>query len=210
MTVANSSSGNRYLAAALLIVSAPCWWIGAFAFFQVVGSVYKASDSVTQIDVVTSHPIAWFAQNRCFISGMLASGGGALHVDKDIGPNERASVRAAWMLTTLAATAVGIGVVYLYLTLAQRLTPEAPPIYSGASTNPLHIPFAVLTLIGFACYGIALIQTGRLRWTGVVGILLSSLMLVGVVQGGDAFPPLFFYTVPLIFGIRLLFGNKLL
>ena len=207
MTTATSSTWKRHIAPVLLILSAPCWWIGAFAFFQIVGSVYDAPDSATQIDVVSRHPIAWFAQNLCFVSGMLASAGGLFALTKilDRTPGRRFGQHG--LLITAAATAVGVGVVYLYLTLAQRLTPDAPPMYSGAGTNPLHVPFAVLTLIGFVCYGVALVQTERLKWTGVAGIVLSSLMLVGVALHGDAFPPLFFYTVPLVFGIRLLLAT---
>jgi hypothetical protein len=208
MTIATSSPWKKYAAPVLLILSASCWWVGAFAFFQIVGSVYDAPDSATQIDVVSRHPIAWFEQNLCFVLGMLASAGGLFALTKilDRTPGRRFGQHG--LLITAAATAVSIGVVYVYLTLAKRLMPDAPPMYSGAGANPLHVPFAVLTLMGFVFYGVALVQTANLRWTGVTGILLSGLMLVAVSLHGDAFPPLFFYTIPLIFGIRLLFGSR--
>ena len=68
-------------------------------------------------------------------------------------------------------------------------------MYSGAGANPLHMPFAVLTLVGFICYGVALLQFGRLKWTGATAILLSGVMLVEVVRLRDAFPALSFYIV---------------
>lgn len=187
-----------------------CWWIGAFAFFPVVGSVYSAPDSVTQIDVVTSHEVAWLAQNLCFLSGLLAAAGGFFALTKMFHETRGRRFAQVGLLTTVAASAVGVGVVYLYLTLAERQSPAAPRMYSGAGANPLHMTFAVLTLVGFVCFGVALVQSGCLKWTGVAGILLSSLMLAGVARHGDAFPPLFFYTVPFIFGVRLLFGQRLL
>ena len=39
-------------------------------------------------------------------------------------------------------------------------------MYSGAGANPLHMVFAVLTLVEFICYGVAFLQFGRLKWTG--------------------------------------------
>ena len=205
--MASFSPRERYLGPALLILSAPCWWIGAFAFFPVVGSVYSAPDSATQIKVVSSHPVAWLVQNLCFLAGLLAAMGGLASLTRMLRQTRGWRFAQVGLLTTVAATAVGVGVVYVCVTLAERQTPAAPRMYSGAGANPLHMPFGVLTLVGFACYGIALVQAGRLRWTGVAGIVLSSLMLAVVTRHGDAFPPLFFYTVPFMFGVRLLFGH---
>ena len=193
---------------ALLILSAPCWWLGAFAFFSVVGSAYSATDSASQIEVVTSHPTAWLVQNLCFLSGMLAAAGGLVMLTKMLRGTRGSQLAQIGMLATLAATAVGVGVVYIYVTLAERQTPVMPPMYSGAGVNPLHAVYGVLTLFGFACYGLALVRVG-LKWTGLTSILLSSIMLVEVVRHRDAFPPLFFYTVPFILGVRLLFRTSL-
>ena len=99
----------------------------------------------------------------------------------------------------------GVGVVYLYLTSSVRQTSESPPMYSGAGANPLHMPFAVLTLVAFICYGFALVRVRGLRTAGIVAIALSIVMLAQVTRQRDAFPPLFFYTVPFILGVRLLF-----
>ena len=72
----NSSCSYTHMGPALLILSAPCWWVGAFAFLSVVGPVYSVTDSASQIMVVPSHPTAWLAQNLCFLSGLLAAAGG--------------------------------------------------------------------------------------------------------------------------------------
>ena len=56
------------------------------------------------------------------------------------------------LFVTIAATAVGVGVLYVYLTLADRQTPSSSPMHSGAGANPLHVPFGVLTLVGFSCF----------------------------------------------------------
>ena len=194
--MASSSRRDRYLGPALLILSAPCWWIGAFAFFPVVGSVYSAPNSATQIKVVSSHPIAWLAQNLCFLSGLLGATGGLAALTKMLRHTRGWRFARLGLLTNLVATAVGVGVVHVYLTLAERQTAAAPRMYSGEGANPLHIAFGVLTLTGFACYGVALVQSGRLKWTGVAGILLSSLMLAEVARYGDAFPPLFSTLFP--------------
>ena len=37
----NNNPRMTNLGLALLLLSAPCWWIGAFAFFPVVGAVYN-------------------------------------------------------------------------------------------------------------------------------------------------------------------------
>jgi hypothetical protein len=204
-----SSRSHTYLGPVLLILSAPCWWVGAFAFFPLVGSVYTAHDSLTQIEVVTNHPTAWIAQNLCFLSGLLAATGGLVAVTKMLRGTRGWRLAQLGLVASLAATAAGMGVVYRYLTLVQRQTPDTPPLYSGAGANPLHATYAVLTLVGLVCYGLALILLGRPKWTGAISILLSSLMLVQVVRHGDAFPPLFFYTVPFILGVRLLFRQRL-
>ena len=199
----NSSCSYTHMGPALLILSAPCWWVGAFAFLSVVGSAYSATDSASQIRVVTSHPTAWLAQNLCFLSGLLAAAGGLVTLTKMLSGTPGSWLAQIGMLATLAATAAGVGVVYISVTLAERQTPDMPPIYSGAGANPLHAVYGVLTLLGFVCYGLALVRVG-LKWTGVTSILLSSVMLVEVARHGDAFPPLFFYTVPFILGVRLL------
>jgi hypothetical protein len=203
----NSSRSYRHVGPALLILSAPCWWVGAFAFFSVVGSAYSATDSASQIKVVTSHPTAWLAQNLFFLSGVLAAAGGLVTVTKMLSGTPGSQLARIGMLATLAATTAGVGVVYVSVTLAERLTPDMPAMYSGAGGNPLHAVYGVLTLLGFVCYGLALVRVG-LRWTGLTSILLSSVLLVEVARHGDAFPPLFFYTVPFILGVRLLFRQR--
>ena len=64
-----------------------------------------------------------------------------------------------------------------------------PPMYSGAGVNPLPAVYGVLTLFGFACYGLALVRVG-LKWTGLTSILLSSINPVEVVGHRDASPTL--------------------
>jgi len=199
-----TNSGRSYLGPALLILSAPCWWVGAFGFFSLVGSVYSAPDSATQIRVVTDHPTAWLVQNLCFLLGLLAAAGGLVTFAANLRGTPARSLAQLGMFATLAATAAGMAVFYVSLTIRERQTPEMPPLFTGARSDPLHAAYGVLTLVGFVCYGLALTRLGRLRWTGVTCILLSSLMLVAVVRHGDAFPPLFFYTVPFILGVRLL------
>ena len=208
MNIASRSPRNTLLGPALLSLSAPCWWIGAVAFSPIVGPVYSAPDSATQIKIVSLHSTAWLVQNLCFLSGLLAAAGGLAALTGMLRETRGRQLAQLGLLTTLAATAVGVGVVYTSLTLAERQTPEAPPMYSGAGANPLHIAFGVLTLLGFICYGLALVQSGRLKWTGVAAILLSSVMLFEIVRQRDAFPPLFFYTIPFMFGVRLLFGKR--
>ncbi|MGH9874148.1 MAG: hypothetical protein ACRD9S_16990 [Pyrinomonadaceae bacterium] len=203
----NSKRSHAYIGPALLILSAPCWWIGAFAFFSVVGSVYNATDSAAQIKVVAGHPTAWLVQNLCFLLGMLAAAGGLVTLTKMLRGTRGSWLAQIGMLTTLAATVAGVGVLYISLTLAERQTPNMPPMYSGAGVNPLHAVYGLLTLLGFVFYGLALVRVG-LKWTGLISILLSSIMLVEVVRHLDAFPPLFFYTVPFILGVRLLFRQQ--
>jgi hypothetical protein len=161
--MASSSRRDRYLGPALLILSAPCWRIGAFAFFPVVGSVYSAPDSATQIKVVSIRPIAWLAQNLCFLLAAARGNGRTGRTNEDAASHAWLAVRTARLdlLTTLVVTAVGVGVVYVYLTLAERQTAAAPRLYSGEGANPLHMAFGVLTLTGFACYGVVLVQSGR-------------------------------------------------
>ena len=203
----NSSRSYTHMGPALLILSAPCWWVGAFAFSSVVGPAYSATDSASQIKVVTSHPTAWLAQNLCFLSGLLAAAGGLLTLTKMLSGTPGSRLGQIGMLATLAATAAGVGVVYVCVTLAERQTPDMPPMYSGAGANPLHAVYGMLTLLGFLCYGLALVRVG-LKWAGLTSILLSGVMLVEVARHGDAFPPLFFYTVPFILGVCLLFRQR--
>jgi hypothetical protein len=76
MMHSNLSLGTTNWIAALLITSALCWWVGAFALFPFVGSVYTASDSYTQIREVTEHRTAWLLQNLLFLLGMLGQASG--------------------------------------------------------------------------------------------------------------------------------------
>ena len=191
----------------LLLLSAPCWWIGAFSFFRLVGGVYNVQDSAAQLRIIGNHPIAWQAQNLCFLVGVLATFGGLTALTTMLHETRARRLADCGLVTTLIATVLGIGVVYRAVNVHAWLTATSPPMYSGAGANPVHTAFGVLTLVGFICYGLALISLQPLRWTGVVAIMLSTVMLVQVAQHRDAFPPLFFYTVPFVFGVRLLFHH---
>ena len=191
----------------LLLLSAPCWWIGAFGFLRVVGAVYDAQDSAAQLSIIGNHPIAWQGQNLCFLCGVLATCGGLVTLTAMLHETWARRFAVGGLVTTLIATVLGIGVVYRALNAHAWLMATSPPMYSGAGTNPLHTMFGVLTLVGFIGYGLALVSLQPLRWTGVVAIVLSTGMLVQVAQRHDAFPPLFFYTVPFMFGVRLLFRH---
>ena len=146
------------LGLALLLLSAPCWWIGAFAFFPVLGQVYSAPDSATQLRIVSNHPTAWIAQNLCFLLGLLAASAGLAVLTPSLRGTRGWRFAQLGLLTTISATVVGMGVVYNSLTLAERQTPDVPPMYSGAGANPLHTCFGVLTLVGFIFYGVALVR----------------------------------------------------
>jgi hypothetical protein len=207
MNTGDRKPPNAYVGPALLLLSAPCWWVGAFAFFPIVGSVYDAPDSATQITIVSNHPTAWLAQNLCFLLGILAAAGGFAALTTIFRETPGWRFAQLGLLTTLAATSVGLGVLYRYVTLADS-TADAPPMYAGAGANPLHMVFAVLTLVGFVCYGVALVQCRHLKWTGATAILLSGAMLAEVARLRDAFPPLFFYAVPFMLGVRLLFTRR--
>ena len=208
MNTAGRNPRNAYFGPTLLLLSAPCWWVGAFAFFPIVGSVYNAPDSSTQLRIVSNHPTAWLAQNLCFLLGLLAAAGGFAALTKMLRETRGWRFAQLGLVTTLVATSVGLGVLYIYVMLVDTQTPDAPPMYSGAGANPLHMAFGVLTLVGFICYGVALLQFGRLKWTGATAIFLSGVMLIEVVRLRDAFPPLFFYTVPFMLGVRLLFPKR--
>jgi hypothetical protein len=131
---------------------------------------------------------ARYAQNVCFLSEILATAGGFTALTRML--RGKRGWRFAKLGLCASLAAAGAGVLYMSLMLAERQT-DMPPMYSGVRANPLHAAFGVMTLLGLVCYGLAFVRLGRLKWTGVISILLSGLMLVEVMHHGDAFPPLF-------------------
>ena len=194
--------------AALLIASALCWWVGAFALFPVIDSVYTASDSYTQIREITEHRTAWLVQNFLFLLGMLAAGVGLVCLAKRLKGMRGQHFARLGLVSIVAATVAGLGMIYSLLRFPETQALDAPPMFSGAGTHPLHTAYGVLTLLAFICYGVTFFQRGR-RVVAVVSILLSGAMLVAVINRRDNFPPLFFYLVPFLFGVHLLFGPRL-
>lgn len=200
----NQNSHTAKWGLSLLLLSAPCWWIGAFGFFPFVGAVYDAQDSTVQLRIIRQHPIAWNTQNLCFLVGVLATLGGLAIVTTMLRENWPRRLADCGLVTMVVASVLGIAVLYRAVSVREWLTAASPPMYSGARNTPLHTTFGVVTLVGFILYGLAFISLKSLKWTGAVAITLSAVMLDQVARHRDAFPPLFFYTVPFIFGVRLL------
>ena len=100
---------NARLGLALLLLSAPCWWIGAFASFPVLGEIYTAPDSATQVRIVSNHPTAWLAQNLCFLLGLLAATVGLAVLTPILRSKRGWRFAQLGLLTTMAATAAGVG-----------------------------------------------------------------------------------------------------
>jgi len=208
MMYSNLSLRTTNWIAALLITSALCWWVGALALFPVIGSVYTASDSYTQIREVTEHRTAWSVQNLLFLLGMLAASVGLVCLAKGLKGMRGRHFARLGLVSIVVATVAGLGMFYSLLRFPENQTLDAPPMFSGAGSHPLHATYGVLTLVAFICYGVTFFQCGQ-RGVAVVSILLSSAMLVAVINRRDNFPPLFFYLVPFLFGVRLLFGRRL-
>ena len=140
MNIAGRNPRNAYFGPALLLLSAPCWWVGAFAFFPIVGSVYNAPDSSTQLRIVSNHPTAWLAQNVCFLLGLLAAAGGFAALTTMLRAKPGSRFAQLGLLTTLVATSVGLGVLYIYVTLADRQTPMRPRCIRARARIPCTCP----------------------------------------------------------------------
>jgi hypothetical protein len=182
---------DRAIAATLMLGSI----LFLAAAFSPISRIFGIRDAGQRLEIITAAPVQWLVAQVLFALGAIVTvaGVGLLAY--------RLAGESYSVYLSASAAIMGFGAllwswhVYLRAVDPARFT-------AGAIPGWLFAGYVLLTIVGLALLGAALLQTGLPSWLGWLSIGAAALFLALGAIFGDL-PPLVFYLVTLTLGITL-------
>lgn len=172
------------------------------AAFLPISKVYTEPLLERKIDYIQQMPGMWKYQQILFIAGSMITSlmliFQALNL-KNI-PNSN--------LAMLGSIAILIGAILWGWHACERII-DPQGFANGQNTAYLFLLYSMLTQIGIALFGIALLQSDIPNWIGWMLIIGASLIFLIIIIAGDM-PPFVYYLLTLIMSIGLLVKQDVL
>jgi hypothetical protein len=180
-------------ATALTIVAGSVLFLAAA--FAPISRVFAVRDSARKLELILAAPNQWAVAQFLFALGSLVTvvGIGMLAY--------RMSGHGVAIYVRIAAAVMGLGA--LLWTWHVFLRAMDPALFAaGQVPVALFAGYSLLTIVGLALLGVALLQAGYQPWVAWLAMGSAALFLVLGLAFGDM-PPFVYYVVTLTIGIVL-------
>jgi hypothetical protein len=165
------------------------------AAFSPISRIFGIRDGAEKLAIITAAPHQWAAAQLLFGLGALVTVVGVgLLAYRLAGQGPSLHLYASVALMTIGAL---LWSWHLYLR-----TVDPAVFTAGGVPAWLFIGYSILTILGLALIGTALLQTGLAPWVGWLAIGSAAAFLVLGLVFGDL-PPLLYYLVTLTVGTML-------
>jgi hypothetical protein len=165
------------------------------AAFSPISRVFGIRDATQRLDIILGAPNQWAAAQLLFALGSLVTvvGIGMLAY--------RMSGHGVAVYLRISAAVMGIGaLLWTWHVFVRAMEPAL--FTAGQIPVALFAGYSLLTIVGLALLGIALLQAGFQPWIAWLAMGSAALFLVLGLAFGDL-PPLVYYLVTLTIGIVL-------
>jgi hypothetical protein len=181
--------------ALLLILGTALTTIG-FGIFP--SQIYTEKSKQMKLSLLASKPLRWILSQMVVILGAITTMAGSIFLFL--------AFRVSYGALALGIVLVGfvLGHVFWIWQLVLRIV--QPKLFANDELPGwLFTTYSILTLLALAVYGVAFWLQGNYRVLGV-GILLPSMLVLGLFLKFKSMPPIVYYAMTLAIGITLLFG----